>query len=68
MEQTIQKDIEREKFILAGAPVDLGVNGEVPTGSAPEIYIDGGASANNTGTLGSLTPTALTAGTTPALP
>lgn len=36
-----------------GYPVDLGGNGEIPTGSAPELYFDGdGSSWNNVGTAG----------------
>lgn len=33
----------REKFALAGVPVDLGANGQLPTGIAPEWYYDGAA-------------------------
>jgi len=35
----------REKFALAGAPVDLGGSGELPTGLPPEWYYDGAAPA-----------------------
>ena len=31
----------RARFIKDGAPVDLGANGELPTGSAPAFYYDG---------------------------
>jgi len=58
----------REKFILAGAPVNLGADGSTPTGSQPHFYLDGGASMVNLGTAGSLTATDLAAGGTPALP
>lgn len=39
----------REKFILAGKPVDLGDDGSTPTGVAPLIYchLDNGESAAN---------------------
>lgn len=33
----------RAKFATAGAPVNLGSNGETPTGLAPEWYFDGDA-------------------------
>ena len=29
------------KFIAGGKPVDLGVNGAVPTGTSPQIFLDG---------------------------
>ena len=57
----------REKFILAGAPVDLGGDGSIPTGSAPEFFLDGGASMSNLGTGGALTAVALTLGAVPHL-
>ncbi len=58
----------RAKLISGKLPVDLGVNGENVTGSSPHFYLDGGASMANFGTGGALTATALSAGTTPALP
>jgi hypothetical protein len=58
----------REKFILAGEPVNLGGNGQLPTGSTPEFYFNGGASMQNLGSAGTLTPTDLTLGGTPSLP
>jgi hypothetical protein len=46
----------REKFILSGAPVSLGQNGERPTGSLPIFYFDGDAPAwNNQGSGPGLT-------------
>ncbi|RVU03940.1 hypothetical protein EOE18_13880 [Novosphingobium umbonatum] len=59
----------REKFILAGAPVNLGATGQLPTGTTPEWYYDGaGAAWANKGsaTGGTLTG-ALTAGAAPHL-
>lgn len=65
----------REKFILGGKPVDLGVDGSTPTGTAPIIYlhIDSGASAptfltDNKGTGGNFTDVAVitTAGSSPS--
>jgi hypothetical protein len=45
----------REKFALAGAPVNLGANGQLPTGIAPEWYYDGDAPAwSNQGAAGSV--------------
>jgi hypothetical protein len=45
----------RERFALAGAPVDLGANGQTPTGTAPEWYYDGAAPAwANQGSAGSV--------------
>lgn len=45
----------REKFALAGVPVDLGANGQLPTGAAPEWYYDGDAPAwANQGMAGSV--------------
>lgn len=58
----------REKFILAGDPVFLGANGELPTGVTPAFYFDGGASMVNLGSAGSVAATALAAGAAPALP
>lgn len=53
-----------QKFGAAGSPVDVGSNGQVPTGTAPEIYLDGdGSSWNNLGTAGPLSVTgSITAG------
>ncbi|MCP5011492.1 MAG: hypothetical protein GY942_16040 [Aestuariibacter sp.] len=31
---------ERDKFALAGKPVDLGATGNTPTGTAPPIYLN----------------------------
>lgn len=43
----------REKFALAGQPVNLGTNGELVFGTAPEFYFDGdGINFNNQGTAG----------------
>lgn len=48
----------REKFALAGEPVDLGADGSTPTGTAPEWYYDGAAPAwSNRGTAGDVTLT-----------
>jgi hypothetical protein len=45
----------REKFVLAGVPVDLGANGQLPTGTPPEWYYDGDAPAwSNQGTADSI--------------
>lgn len=45
----------REKFALAGVPVNLGANGQLPTGTAPEWYYDGDAPAwSNQGMAGSV--------------
>ena len=57
----------REKFALSGHPVNLGANGQMPTGSVPQFYCDGdGAAWNNLGTAGALSVTgALTAGAAP---
>lgn len=69
--QTLDFSVQanREKFILSGAPVNLGGNGETPTGTTPQFYCDGAAAAwNNVGTAGSLTVTGdLTAGGVPAM-
>lgn len=40
----------REKFILNGAPVDLGTTGATPTGTQPLIYMKGNAASWNAGT------------------
>lgn len=61
-------EANRQKFILAGEPVNLGANGSLVTGTQPAFYFDGGASMANLGSGGSLTATDLTAGTAPALP
>ena len=37
-----------EKFIFDGKPVDLGANGQTPTGSSPTIYLKGGGATFNT--------------------
>ena len=48
----------QDKFVIDGVPQNLGPNGELVTGSAPEIYCDGdGAGWNNRGTAGALTVT-----------
>jgi hypothetical protein len=56
----------REKFVLAGAPVDLGADGSTPLGAQPEYYYDGAGSAwDNQGTAGTVAVTgALTASST----
>jgi hypothetical protein len=53
----------REKFALATDPVNLGPNGQLPTGVTPEWYYDGAAplwsnqgAAGNVPLFGSLTP------------
>jgi len=57
-----------EAFIKDGAPVDLGGNGERPTGTAPAFYMDGSAGDySNKGTGGSLAITG-TLTTTPDKP
>jgi hypothetical protein len=51
--QTLDFSVQanREKFALNGKPVDQGVNGELPTGTAPEWYYDGdGPDWSNQGT------------------
>jgi len=48
----------REKFALAGNPVDLGSLGATPTGTQPEFYFDGaGAAWSNLGSFGSIPAT-----------
>ncbi len=67
--QTLDLSVQanREKFALGGAPVNLGGNGQLPTGVAPEWYYDGDAPAwANQGTAGNVTLTgALTPSSTP---
>jgi drug/metabolite transporter superfamily protein YnfA len=61
----------RRKFISAGrAPVDLGAQGQIPTGVQPALYFDGDADLwDNLGSLGAFTRSGvLTAGSVPALP
>ncbi len=58
--QTLDLSVQanREKFALGGAPVNLGPNGQLPTGVAPEWYYDGDAPAwANQGTAGNVTLT-----------
>lgn len=59
----------REKFILGGAPVDLGADGSTPTGSAPTVLMSGALASwpTNKGAGGGMTVTAgaLTAGSYP---
>lgn len=59
----------RDKFLNGLVPADLGANGQLPTGTAPEWYYDGdGAAWANLGTAGNVTLTgALTAGGAPSL-
>lgn len=47
----------REKFILNGAPVDLGADGSLPTGTAPAIYLPNRAAlvGTNAGSGGNFT-------------
>jgi len=60
----------RAKLIAGGAPVNMGTNGQLVTGTAPAFYIDGGAAIENFGTGGAVPVTSgtITAGATPALP
>lgn len=52
----IAQSANRDLFVNAGNPVDLGADGSTPTGTAPEFYFDGDGNAwNNIGTAGSLT-------------
>jgi hypothetical protein len=45
----------RAKFASAGVPVNLGGNGQTPTGTAPKWYYNGAGSAiTNTGTAGNI--------------
>tara|TARA_Y100000034_G_scaffold26108_1_gene31173 strand:- start:449 stop:2671 length:2223 start_codon:yes stop_codon:yes gene_type:complete len=54
----ITQSANRQKFVVAGSPQDLGANGELVTGTAPEFYFDGdGAGWNNVGTAGSFNVT-----------
>ena len=54
----ITQQENRNKFVMNGAPQDLGPNGELVTGTAPEFYFDGdGAGWNNLGTAGSFNVT-----------
>ncbi len=59
----------RAKFLNGLVPADLGSNGQLPTGTAPEWYYDGdGAAWANLGTAGNVTLTgALTVGGSPSL-
>ena len=53
LDMTVQAN--REKFALAGFPVDLGSTGAIPTGTAPKYYYDGaGAAWDNQGTAGTV--------------
>jgi hypothetical protein len=67
--QTLDLSVQanREKFALAGVPVDVGATGQLPTGTSPEWYYDGDAPAwANQGTAGNVTLTgALTASSAP---
>ncbi len=58
----------RAKFAVGGQPVNLGANGELPTGNVPAYYYDGAAPAfSNQGSAGNVTLTgALTAGGAPS--
>jgi hypothetical protein len=48
----------RQKFALAGRPVDVGPQGELPTGNRPSFYLDGTAPAwGNRGYSGSISIT-----------
>jgi hypothetical protein len=54
----------REKFALAGVPVDLGPTGALPTGTQPQFYFDGaGAAWQNLGSVGSVPATGAVAAT-----
>lgn len=57
----------REKFALGGVPVNLGGNGEIPTGTAPAFYYDGvaGVDWSNKGLAGTIS---LTGSLTPSVP
>ena len=69
----LSNSANRDKFYLAGKPVDLGADGSTPTGTAPLVFFhldDGEAAANfatNRGTGGdySITGTLATASTSP---
>ena len=55
----------REKFILAGKPVNLGSDGSTPTGTQPLIYFKDAASVWNAGTnAGSISGFAMTGAVT----
>lgn len=56
----------RDKFAVAGTPVDLGSDGSIPLGAVPEYYYDGaGAAWDNQGSAGTVAVTgALTASST----
>jgi hypothetical protein len=65
----IKIQANREKFILAKDPVNIGGNGELPTGNTPNFFLDGNGTLANLGTAGSLTAVgSLSAGGVPALP
>ena len=59
---------ERAKFIENGQPVNLGGSGQLPTGTAPLFYFDGGATMANFGTAGAFSATDLATGGAPTLP
>ena len=70
--QTLDLSVQanREKFILAGAPVDLELNGSGPTGTAPEWYYDGNAPDwinQGTGPSGTLVGALTASSTAPGL-
>ncbi len=58
----------RAKFFNGKVPADLGANGELLLGRAPQFYLSGGAGMTNFGTGGALTPVDLAEGASPALP
>ncbi len=62
----LSQPANRAKFIADGAPVNLGANGHLPTGTAPAFYYDGDAPAwANQGTASNIPVTnALTPSTT----
>ena len=52
----ITQQSNRNKFALSNVPIDLGPNGQLPTGTMPEYYFDGNGNAwNNNGSVGPLT-------------
>jgi hypothetical protein len=51
-----------EKFVLAGQPVDLGSDGSLPTGTAPEIFFEWDAGGSTFTQRGSLSMTLITPG------